>query len=136
MLKAVLSGRNGPPAWLLSAMLLIALPGCADGRRSPPVKVDVARDTLRAALDKWLSGATPDSLQKESPSIVVQDFDWSGGAKLVAFEVLDGDEPVDANLVARVKLTLQTKDGAPAEKTVTYIVGTSPVLTVFRDMFR
>lgn len=123
-------------SWSVLTSVALALSGCGDGRSSPPVKVDVARETLRATLEKWQAGATPDSLQQETPKIVVQDFDWSGGARLIAFEVLNGDEPVDANLIAKVKLTLQTGEAAPAEKTVTYVVGTSPVLTVFRDMFR
>jgi hypothetical protein len=54
----------------------------------------------------------------------------------VDYEVLDGGKPESANLVARVKLSLEDKEGAKSEKTVTYLVGTAPVLTVFRDMFK
>ncbi|MCE9529057.1 MAG: hypothetical protein K8R36_23665, partial [Planctomycetales bacterium] len=78
-------------------------------------------------------GDTPETLQEQDPPIIVQDFDWLGGAKLVAFEILDDDKPVDANLVAKVKLTLKDKAGAQTEKTVTYLVGTAPKMTVFRD---
>lgn len=109
--------------------------GCGGGP-SHPVDSGVARKTLVEALDRWKSGQKPDDLQKSTPAIVVQDLDWLGGAELVAYEVVGDGEPLDANLLARVKLTLKGKDGKEVEKTVAYLVGTSPVLTVFRDMMR
>ena len=121
-------------SWVaLVAGCLITIGGCESAYRSAPVKPDVAMDTLKLTLDEWKSGAAVDSLRQRKPGIVVQDLDWSGGKKLVAYEVLGGD-PVDANLVARVKLTLQSAEGPSTDKTVTYVVGTAPVLTVFRDL--
>jgi hypothetical protein len=122
--------------WQQSMLLLIlssGLIGC--GGNAHAVKPDVAQQTLRSALDSWKSGQTVESLKKGSPSIVVQDLDWSGGAKLLDYEVLDGGKPVDANLQAKVKLKLRDAKDVESEKTVSYLVGTSPVLTVFRDMF-
>ena len=57
------------------------------------------------------------------------------GKKLVDYEVIGEGKEVDANLIAQVKLTLEDK-GSQIEKTVTYVVGTAPKLTVFRDMFK
>lgn len=125
------TGRSPRAAWL-SLVLLIAT-GCGGGP-SHPVDTGTARKTLVETLDRWKSGEKPDDLQKSNPQIVVQDMDWLGGAELVAYEVVGDGEPMDANLLARVKLTLKGKDGKTAEKTVSYLVGTSPVLTVFRDM--
>ena len=51
------------------------------------------------------------------------------------FEILEGGKPVDSNLYAQVKLKLRDAAGSESEKTVTYVVGTSPKLTVFRQMF-
>lgn len=122
--------------WQQSLLLLILSSGVIGcGGNAHAVKPDVAQQTLRTALDSWKSGQTVESLKKGSPSIVVQDQDWSGGAKLVDYEVLDGAKPVDANLQAKVKLKLRDAKDVEAEKTVSYVVGTSPVLTVFRDMF-
>ncbi len=39
-----------------------------------------------------------------------------------------------SNLRVPVKLSLRGKDGKDAAKTVNYLVGTSPSLTVFRDV--
>jgi hypothetical protein len=122
----------------LFAALLCTLISAGCGSRpyeSAPVNADIARDTLNAALESWKEGASLESLKADSPSIVVQDFDWAGGSKLLDYEVLDDGKPESANLVARVKLSLEDKQGAKSEKTVTYLVGTAPALTVFRDMF-
>jgi len=114
-----------------------ALAGCGSGPyESAPVNASIARDTLNAALESWKEGASIESLKDDFPSIVVQDFDWSGGAKLLDYEVLDDGKPESANLVAQVKLSLEDNEGTKSEKTVTYLVGTAPVLTVFRDMFK
>ena len=108
--------------------------GCDGGAyQSAPVNASKARETLTTALESWKSGEPAELMQDQTPSIVVQDFDWLGGAKLLSFEILDETKEVNANLVAKVKLNLQDKRGAKSEKTVTYLVGTAPTLTVFRD---
>jgi hypothetical protein len=114
----------------------LAVVGCGGPYQSAPVNVGIARETLSAAMESWKSGETIESLKEDSPAIVVQDLDWSGGTKLLDYEVLDDGKPEDANLIARVKLTLEDTQGAKSEKTVTYVVGTAPVLTVFRDIFK
>lgn len=117
--------------WVL--ICAIVLVGCSSGNPHP-VKVDVAQQTLESTMESWKEGKTPDDLKGESPSVVVQDMEWSSGAKLLAYEIIGEGKPVDANLVAKVKLTLSNAEGKETEKTVTYVVGTSPVLTVFRDI--
>jgi len=121
----------------LAAVAALLLCGCGEGTHySAPVKPDVARQTLELTLKEWQSGSKVDALRGHTPEIVVQDLDWNAGTKLLAFEVLGDGEAIDANLYAKVKLTLQAADGKEVEKTVTYCVGTSPVLTVFRDPTR
>lgn len=115
-------------------MLLIMLSGCGGGVPHP-VQPDVARKTLSQMLESWKKGETPDSLQQAATKIVVQDMDWTAGQSLVSYEILGDDQAVGANLVTKVKLRLRDKEGQSSEKTVTYHVGTSPVLTVFRDIF-
>jgi hypothetical protein len=70
--------------------------------------------------------------------MTVQDFEWESGAKLLDYEVLGDGQSRDANLSVKVKLMLAS-DQAKAkkvEKTVSYLVGTSPSITVFRDMLK
>jgi hypothetical protein len=109
-------------------LLLIGLgSGC---RPSPqPVDLSKAKQSLVAALDAWKRGDKPETLKP----IVVQDFDWMNGAKLVTYEMAGEAKEDTLNLRCPVTLKLVGADGKEAELTVTYIVGTSPVTTVFRE---
>jgi len=120
-------------------MLAVAFlfPGCSgEGRRAAPVDPPRARDALRTALDGWKKGDKPNALQSASPPIVVQDFDWMAGQALLGYEVLGDGKDDDANLRIPVRLTLGDKNGREVKKDASYIVGTSPSLTVFREMFK
>jgi hypothetical protein len=130
-----------PRRRLLAALALLAtlpMAGCSGSSRAHAVDPPRAREALKTALDHWKSGQTPDSLTSSSTPMTVQDFDWSGGARLVDYRIIDDGQAYDANLRVRVKLVLDgpgKKPGkvGPDEKTVWYLVGTSPSVTVFRD---
>ncbi|MBS0264841.1 MAG: hypothetical protein JSS02_23095 [Planctomycetes bacterium] len=110
--------------------------GCAPQTyQSAPVDAEIARDTLTHVLDAWRSGQSIESLRGESPAVVVQDFDWMRGDKLVEYQILGPGQEANANLIAKVRLVLQRPDHEVQEQTVTYLVGTAPTLTVFRDIF-
>ena len=101
-----------------------------------------ARDALKTALDGWKKGETPSSFATASPPMIVQDFEWESGPELLDYQLVDDGKAYDANLRVQVKLKLAAGGGKAAaggkdsEKTVWYLVGTSPKLTVFRDMLR
>src|SRR5690606_23076401 len=97
------------------------------------VNVPQARKLLEEVLAGWQMGETPESWRAKTPEVVIQDFDWQGGARLNSFEILSEGDAIDANLHCRVKLKLENPTKKPIEKTVTYLVGTSPALTVFRE---
>lgn len=98
------------------------------------VRPELARETLIAALTAWKDGSSPEDLQARSPAIVVQDLDWMAGAALQAFELQGDGRPIGANLSIEVELTLADPAGKVSTRKVWYLVGTDPVLTVFRDM--
>jgi hypothetical protein len=138
MLRFLLDGRiqvrlarNG---WFVACLAMLS--GCDGSYKSAPVKVDVAHQSLTSVLEGWKDGQTPEDLRNQSPSIVVQDLDWSAGMKLVDCDILDDGKAVDAILYARVKLKPGDADGKDREKTVTYIVGTSPAIAVIRGLTR
>ena len=128
------SNRFVPIPWAGVLLTWTFFQGCGPSGNAP-VNVDIAKQTLQTTLEKWKNGDEITSLQKASPSIVVQDMDWTSGAKLIKFEILSDPKPMDANLIAKVKLKLSDANGQESEKDVTYMVGTAPALTVFRDMF-
>ena len=113
-----------------AAVLLLLAAGCADRPAARPVEPEAARRALRTTLDAWKAGRPIESVAGDVPPVVAQDFDWLAGAKLDGYEVIGDGTPLDANLRVPVKLSLR---GKPA-KTVHYVVGTDPRLTVFRAL--
>ena len=119
----------------LIAILAAAVSGCSPVQQTAAaVDPARARETLRTALESWKKGDAPDALKSASPAIVVQDLDWMAGQRLVNYEVVNDGANDNANLRIPVKLTLRTASGAETNKNVTYVVGTNPALTVFRDL--
>jgi hypothetical protein len=57
-----------------------------------------------------------------------------GGAKLVDYELTGDGKSVEANLYVPVTLTLTSPKGKEVKKKVTYVVATSPYVSVFRSM--
>ena len=85
-------------------------------------------------LESWKNGDPIEALKTAKPAIVAQDLDWLGGARLVDYTLSDDARKVAANLYVPVRLTLKTSSGKEVKKNVTYVVGTDPYLTVFRDL--
>lgn len=135
-----LLGSLGVVMVCLAVLAGLLMTGCSDPARAHAVDPPRAMDALKTALDEWKKGSDLKSLATSSTPMTVQDFDWSGGAKLVDYEIVGDGKPEDANLRVRVKLRLAGAAGKPqaktAEKSVWYLVGTSPAVTVFRDMLR
>ena len=122
----------------LATLATLLLPGCSNPSSAHAVDMPRARDALKIVLDEWKKGESPQSLASASTPIVVQDFDWAAGAKLIDYEIVDDGRAFDANLRVQVKLNMSggqnQSQAKPAEKRVWYLVTTSPKLTVFRDM--
>jgi len=117
----------------LSAMMAcLILTGCS--RSSHDVDSDLARSTLTTALDRWKLGDRPETLRSGGNSITVMDPDWNGGLALASYDVLGAGESKGANLYCSVKLVVRDQAGQEHEKAVSYVVGTSPALTIFRDL--
>jgi hypothetical protein len=124
-----------PGVALLSLAMAVALvSGCSGSHSAAPVNPQSAREALKTALEGWKKGDTPDALKSSTPSITAQDLDWLAGTKLVDFAVSADDKSIEANLYVPVTLTLKAANGKEVKKKVTYVVGTSPYLTVFRAL--
>jgi hypothetical protein len=117
----------------LLALLAVLVAGCSASRYSDPVDPERARETLNTVLEGWKKGDSPTVLKDGTPSISVQDADWLAGAKLVDYQLTSEGKAVASNLRVPVILTIRSKQGKDVKKNVNYIVGTSPVLTIFRD---
>ena len=115
----------------IAAMLLclLALAGCGRTARDLALDKEAARQSLTAFLDCWKEGKTVDTLQAREPPITGRDTDWDNGLKLTDYKIVSELED-GTNAMIATELTLT---GQSAPRKVTYVVGTSPVITIFRD---
>ncbi len=116
----------------VAVVLHAAVTGCSS-RTLRPVDSELAKATLVETLDTWKRGGTIQELRERVPEIVAQDLSWSQGALLIDYRLLDDGREEDANLFCQVELALKMAGrDKPEIKNVTYVIGTAPVLTVFR----
>jgi hypothetical protein len=140
----MIASGSAPDGWpraggFARLALIVSLAcGCAAGCSGSGVRaVDEqgAREALRAALEAWKHGTKIESLKELKPSIVAQDLDWESGRTLVDFQIRDEGAVKAANMSIPVEIVLRDDAGKEVKKKVKYMVGTSPVITVFREIF-
>ncbi len=119
------------PALFALMLTGLVLSGCSSGTPKYAVDGDRARSALKATLDSWKQGQPPTA----QAGVTVQDMDWEAGYRLVDYQVLDEGKVENANLRCPVALTLRDPQGREVKKKVKYIVGTSPAVTVLRELF-
>ncbi|MFO0901863.1 MAG: hypothetical protein U0939_02615 [Pirellulales bacterium] len=105
--------------------------GCAREGNNLPLDKSTAQASLTKFLDTWSQGQKPDSLESLSPRIVGRDPDWDAGKKLVRY-ALGATSEDGSNLHVKADLVVAQGQGPESKLSVEYIVGTSPVITVFR----
>jgi hypothetical protein len=124
-------GKHAAPglgAIVLGLALVGALAGCTQSKgRNLPLDKTVARDSLKKFLETWKSGGKPSDLKNASPSIIVSDDDWNAGKKLASYTISSEEKDDGTNAHLTAELTI---DGR--KRNQKYIVGTSPVITIFR----
>ena len=128
-------GASGSSSHASACWLTLLLSGCSGSSHAGAVDAPLARESLKIALDHWKKGEAPKSLLSSATPMTAQDFEWASGAKLLDYQILDEGSEEDANLRVQVKITLGQQGKSKAvEKTASYVVGTSPKVTVFRDI--
>jgi hypothetical protein len=127
------SPRSGFILRLLGACLLVSASwGCARTAANLPLDKELARESFRVFLESWQHGDKPESLKERSPSIVSGDPDWESGKRLLGFRIVDDQHDDGTNSHITVELQLEGRRGSPTTSQLTYVVGTSPVITIFR----
>ena len=111
-----------------TAFLAIGVTGCGNTHSAPDATT--ARDALSQALDLWKSGGSLTDLSSQT-EIVMSDVDWKAGRQLADYRIVR-DRDDGANLQTTVELAFKGKKPSKPRE-VTYIVGTSPVVTIHRD---
>jgi hypothetical protein len=122
--------------YLCTAAFLMSLGTVGCGRsngRGLSVDPELAKQSFDAFLAAWKQGKSQSELKSLSPSIISGDEDWSAGSKLVGYKVSDRVFNDGANLHLTAELQLAgAKKKKPGRTSITYVVGTSPVITIFR----
>lgn len=112
------------------SLVMLAAAGCGYSAQNLSLDKPAAEAACAAFLEAWRSGKKPADLK---PDIIVGDFAWEAGQQLASFEVLPNPTSDGTNLHITVRLWLKDADGKESQSAVTYVVGTSPVVTIFRD---
>jgi hypothetical protein len=112
-------------------VITLAITGCA--KKRPRADAEVARQTLRVALDAWKKGQPIDALKDGDPPISVADHEWSDDYKLMDYKVSEKDQLFGSDLRCQVQLSLRSPKGKELKKKATYSVGTNNALTVVRE---
>ena len=118
---------------LATCALVISLTclGCAREGNNLPLDKAIAQASLTKFLDAWTQGQKSDSLESASPRIIGRDPDWDAGKRLVRYSLGTTSED-GSNLHVTTELVVADGQGPESKTSVEYIVGTSPVVTVFR----
>jgi hypothetical protein len=104
--------------------LLTASFGCeSDTARYPPT-MDIARQSLEAALAAWRDDRPIGSIERRSPPVRMVNWSWRSGEKLEAFQVV-GKADVDGREEFTLRLTMTEPRGAKAARYVVY--GRDPI---------
>jgi hypothetical protein len=110
------------------------LAGC-DRPVTERVNPDQAGDALRTALTAWKDGKTPEELEAQQPSIIMNEEAWRAGNSLLEF-TLDPAGTMDGRQVRWVvQIKLRDKSGKETTRKATYTVDTIPRIVIVRDPF-
>lgn len=115
---------------LMWVVLSCAIVGCDRSAGSLSLNQPKAREACHEFLTAWKNGKQVADLK---PKIIGRDSDWETGKKLESFEILKDERSDGPNLHLTVRRIVKDAAGREIQQEVAYVVGTSPVVTVFRS---
>ena len=115
------------------ALLLVGMSaiGCGDSEED----LEVARQSVVAALEAWKQGETPDQLQTRTPPIEFHDDDWQNDAKLHDYKVKKVYRDTDGRPRCVVVLSVERRGGKVVSVQLTYQANTDPKIVIDRDPY-
>ena len=115
---------------MVVVVLSCTILGCDRSARSLSLNQPKAREACNEFLTAWKNGKQVADLK---PKIIGRDSDWETGKKLESFEILKDERSDGPNLHLTVRRIVKDSTGREIQQEVFYVVGTSPVVTVFRS---
>jgi hypothetical protein len=121
-------------AWRMAVVLFSTiLLGCNQGARSLALDKDLARQSLNKFLQCWADGGEAKSLSVQKPSIIGRDPAWDQGTKLAAYSLVqESSDGTNLHITAELHFKSAVEGQETESRHIRYVVGTSPVITVFR----
>lgn len=114
---------------IAAACLMVS--GCDQGARDLALDRNLARQSFVQFLETWKDGGRPGDLKEGDPAMIVGESTWEGGWSLTSYRLVDTKTDDGTNLHATAELVLRNPAGREVKSIKTYIVGTSPVITIF-----
>jgi hypothetical protein len=119
--------------FLAASILLIGsgVTGCA-GKMPPAADPQTAATSLKAALEAWKLGETPQTLEAKEPAIYFNDQVWSSGGELVDYSITD-QQANGQGWNCEVQLTLRNGHRKSESRRVRYQIDTQPHIVIVQQ---
>ena len=118
--------------WLVLA-IGCTLAGCGDGELQQ--ELEVAKESVQAALDAWKRGESVAALKARATPIEFHDDDWKRAARLIDYEIGPVYRETDGAPRCAATLTVQHRGRKALPAKVTYQVNLKPKIVIARDPF-
>jgi hypothetical protein len=112
-------------------IILLGTAGCGQPL-PPPADPELARASLRAALEVWKDGGTVESLRARSPVIYFNDSEWGPGRRLIKYEIVS-EQPSGLSWRSEVLLTVASGERGATPHKARYVVDTHPAIVIVRE---
>lgn len=114
-------------------IVLSSVIGCSSAPSVSSSDPNKAKEVAKTILDAWKNGETMESLkQKTPPMFAVIDL-WKDGCSLTSYEFVGDGEMVGPNVRFQVRFICQDKAGKKVDKTIKYLVTTTPAITFIKE---
>jgi hypothetical protein len=117
----------------LACVVALLAVGCQRTGRDFSVNEDGAKNAFNLVMTSWREGRKPTDLRSATPPVIVGDSDWESGATLVAWTVRPDVRSDGSNIHFPVEIVTRNASGAEQKHETSYVVSTSPAITVFRN---
>lgn len=119
-------------AFSLSIVLSCVI-GCSGAPSVSKSDPNAAKELAKTILDAWKNGKTMESLKQQTPPMYVVIDLWRDGHILTSYEFVGEGEMVGPNVRFPVRFICQDKAGKKVDKTIKYLVTTTPAITFIKE---
>lgn len=117
--------------WGVFAFCLLGMVGC-ESARAPVSDIESGRQLLVSSLSDWKQGVSVAAMKQKSQAVYVSEELWEQGYVLNDFKLDSEGELYGTNVRIQVTLQLTDKANQKSNLAVTYLVTTTPALTIAR----